>query len=263
MKKWFNFGITNFFTALRAAGIICLIPVYKIYGGVATALLSAGCFATDFIDGTLARKLKSSTFFGSLFDGISDKAFLIVNMLLLMSITPLAIIPIALELGIASVQSLKYQHNLNVQSNMIGKIKMWVAGITITLAYLLVDPTFTNYLGADIASKIASMGNINLFKYVLSPLVLSEALTLASYIKELKDGKAKEETIAKESERVETETKEEVKEEKTDYEKEKDLEEYASNMSLSDMLFDHDFYETFKNEGNLKLVRSLAKRKKK
>lgn len=91
MNKWAKFGITNFFTALRAVGIICLIPVFKIYGGVATALLSSCCFATDFIDGILARKLKSSTFFGSLFDGISDKAFLIVNMLLLMSITPLAI----------------------------------------------------------------------------------------------------------------------------------------------------------------------------
>ena len=117
MNKWFKFGITNFFTALRAAGIVCLIPVFKIYGGLATALLSAGCFATDFIDGILARKLKSSTFFGSLFDAISDKAFLIVNMILLISITPLAIVPILAELGIAAVQSLKYQSNMNVQSN--------------------------------------------------------------------------------------------------------------------------------------------------
>lgn len=257
MNKWLKFGITNFFTALRAAGIICLIPVYKIYGGLATALLSAGCFATDFIDGALARKLKSSTFFGSLFDGISDKAFLIVNMLLLMSITPLAIIPIGLELGIAAVQSLKYEHNLNVQSNIVGKIKMWIAGITITLAYLLVDPAFTNYLGADIASKIAGMGNLNLFKIVLSPLVLSETLTLASYIKELRDGKKEE--LDKEKEKLNTDKEDII--EKTE-EKTK-LEEYASNMDLKDMLFDHEFYENFKNEGNLKLVRSLAKRKKK
>ena len=246
MNKWLKFGITNFFTALRAAGIICLIPVYKIYGGLATALLSAGCFATDFIDGALARKLKSSTFFGSLFDGISDKAFLIVNMLLLMSITPLAIIPIGLELGIAAIQSLKYEHNLNVQSNIIGKIKMWIAGITITLAYLLVDPTFTNYLGADIASKIASMGNLDLFKGVLSPLVLSETLTLASYIKELRDGKKEQkEELDKEKEIPNpTNDKEDIKE---NTEEKAKLEEYASNMDLKDMLFDHEFYETFKN----------------
>ena len=188
MNKWFKFGITNFFTALRAAGIVCLIPVFKIYFGLATALLSAGCFATDFIDGILARKLKSSTFFGSLFDGISDKAFLIVNMLLLMSITPLAIAPIVLELGIAAVQSLKYENNLNIKSNIVGKIKMWVAGFTITVSYLLADPTFINYLGADIATKVIELGGLKLFGIALSPLVLSEILTLSSYIKELYDG---------------------------------------------------------------------------
>ena len=258
MNKWLKFGITNFFTALRVAGIICLIPVFKLYGGAATAMLSAGCFATDFIDGTLARKLKSSTFFGSLFDGISDKAFLIVNMLLLMSITPLAIIPIIAELGIAGVQSLKYQNNMNVQSNIFGKVKMWVAGITITLAYLLVDPTFINYLGADIASKIAGLGDIKLFGAVLSPLVLSELLTLGSYVKELLDGKNKEEVLDEEKETVVKETKKEKEEEKRE-----ELEETLENMDLKDMLFDHEFYEKFKDEGNLKLIRSFAKRKKK
>lgn len=258
MNKWLKFGITNFFTALRVAGIICLIPVFKLYGGAATAMLSAGCFATDFIDGTLARKLKSSTFFGSLFDGISDKAFLIVNMLLLMSITPLAIIPIITELGIAGVQSLKYQNNMNVQSNIFGKVKMWVAGITVTLAYLLVDPTFINYLGADIASKIAGLGDIKFFGAVLSPLVLSELLTLGSYVKELLDGKNKEEVLDEEKETVVEETKKEKEEEKRE-----ELEETLENMDLKDMLFDHEFYEKFKDEGNLKLIRSFAKRKKK
>ena len=47
MEKWLKFGITNFFTALRAAGIFCMIPVFKAYGGLATALLSVGCFITD------------------------------------------------------------------------------------------------------------------------------------------------------------------------------------------------------------------------
>ena len=225
MNKWLKFGITNFFTALRAAGIVCLIPVFKIYGGAATALLSAGCFATDFVDGFLARKLKCSTFFGSLFDGISDKAFLIVNMLLLMSITPLAIIPIALELGIA--------------------------GLTITLAYLLVDPTFINYLGADIATKVAELGNMKLFGIALSPLVLNEILTLGSYIKELREG-TKEQVAAVKEEKVK-------EEEKTN----ESMEEYVKNMDLKDMLFDHEFYDRYKDEGNLKLIRSLAKRKKK
>lgn len=267
MKKWLKFGITNFFTALRAAGIICLIPVFKLYGGMAAALLSAGCFATDFIDGMLARKLKSSTFFGSLFDGISDKAFLIVNMLLLMSITPLAIVPIILELGIAGVQSLKYEHNLNVQSNIFGKIKMWVAGLTITMTYLLTDPTFINYLGSSLATKIVDLGDLKVFGITLAPLVLSELLTLGSYLKEFRDetkeeskDKSDDATVTKPIE--EKEVKEEIKVTENK-QRQEELEAYIADMDLKDMLFNHDFYENFKNEGNLKLIRSLAKKKKK
>ena len=66
----FNFLITNFVTLLRVIGIFALIPVFKIYGGLATFMLSASCFLTDCIDGLMARGLKSSTFFGSLFDGL-------------------------------------------------------------------------------------------------------------------------------------------------------------------------------------------------
>ena len=147
---------------------------------------------------------------------------------------------------------------MNVQSNIFGKVKMWVAGITVTLAYLLVDPTFINYLGADIASKIAGLGDIKLFGAVLSPLVLSELLTLGSYVKELLDGKNKEEVLDEEKETVVKETKKEKEEEKRE-----ELEETLENMDLKDMLFDHEFYEKFKDEGNLKLIRSFAKRKKK
>ena len=262
MKNWLKFGVTNFFTALRAAGIICLIPVFKLYGGMAAALLSAGCFATDFIDGMLARKLKSSTFFGSLFDGISDKTFLIVNMILLMSITPLAIVPIILELGIAGVQSLKYQHNLNVQSNIFGKVKMWVAGLTITVTYLLTDPTFINYLGSSLATKIVDLGDLKVFGITLAPLVLSELLTLGSYIKEFRD-ETKEEKEEKNMTQEQETPEEKVSKDESNKKRQEELEAYTANMDLKDMLFDHDFYEKFKNEGNLKLIRSLAKKKKK
>ena len=37
----FNFLITNFVTLLRVIGIFALIPVFKIYGGLATFMLSA------------------------------------------------------------------------------------------------------------------------------------------------------------------------------------------------------------------------------
>ncbi|MEG1506952.1 MAG: CDP-alcohol phosphatidyltransferase family protein, partial [Bacilli bacterium] len=56
--------IVNFFTALRAAGILALVPVFINMGGVAAAVLATTCYLTDFIDGFLARKLHASTFFG-------------------------------------------------------------------------------------------------------------------------------------------------------------------------------------------------------
>lgn len=238
-KRWFNFYITNFFTLLRVIGIFALIPVYRFLGGYETFLLSAFCFFTDCIDGFLARRLESSTFFGSLFDALSDKVFLIINMLLLMSITNEAIIPIVLELSIALVQGYKYQKNMNIKANNVGKIKMWIAGISISLAYLLVDKVFLNNIGLSFINDISQ--NI-LFLILLLPLIISEILTLGSYIKEYID-EMKKNTV-KELEKKENNDK-------------KILEE-LKNVSFKDLLFNHKYYEKYKDYGNLKLVSTLT-----
>lgn len=243
-KKKFNFLITNFVTLLRVIGIFALIPVYKIYGGFTTFMLSASCFLTDCIDGLMARELKSSTFFGSLFDALSDKAFLVINMILLMKISPLAIIPIIFELGIAYVQSVKYNKGMNIKSNMLGKVKMWVAGIVISLSYLLVDKTFLNYLGTSLAIKMNELNEIKLFSVLFIPLVLSEILTLGSYVKEYFDENKKM-------------TPEFIK---TKEEEEKKVEEEISNVSFKKIMFEHEYYEKYKDYGNLKLVRTLSKK---
>mgnify|MGYP004518516655 FL=1 len=243
-KKKFNFLITNFVTLLRVIGIFALIPVYKIYGGFTTFMLSASCFLTDCIDGLMARELKSSTFFGSLFDALSDKAFLVINMILLMKISPLAIIPIIFELGIAYVQSVKYNKGMNIKSNMFGKVKMWVAGIVISLSYLLVDKTFLNYLGTSLAIKMNELNEIKLFSVLFIPLVLSEILTLSSYVKEYFDENKKM-------------TPEFIK---TKEEEEKKVEEEISNVSFKKIMFEHEYYEKYKDYGNLKLVRTLSKK---
>ena len=244
-KNKFNFLITNFVTFIRVAGIFALIPVYKLYGGFALFLLSSSCFLSDCIDGIMARKLKCSTFFGSLFDSISDKAFLIINMILLMSITPLAIIPVFLELGIAVTQTIKYNMNMNVQSNIFGKLKMWVAGLSISLTYLLVDEKILNYLGSSLLKKINNMNHIHLFSLILAPLVISEFITLTSYVKEYYDYK-KELT----PELIKKHQKEEEK-----------IVKEMQNTSVKDLFFKHEYYEKYKDYGNLKLIRTLAKKK--
>lgn len=243
-NKKFNFLITNFVTLLRVIGIFALIPVFKIYGGFATFMLSASCFLTDCIDGLMARELKSSTFFGSLFDALSDKAFLVVNMILLMSISPLAIVPVFFELGIAYVQSVKYNKGMNIKSNMFGKVKMWIAGIIISMSYLLVDKEFLNYLGSNLAINMNDLNEIKLFSVLFMPLVLSEILTLGSYIKEYFD----------ENKKMTPEFK------NTKEEEEKKIEEEISNVSFKEIMFEHEYYEKYKDCGNLKLVRTLSRK---
>ena len=239
----FKFYLTNFVTSLRAAGVLTLIPVYYLYGGLSAFLLSAGCFLTDYVDGKMARKFKTSTFFGSMFDGITDKAFLIVSLIILMTITPLAIVPILMELGIVGMQTLKYKNDMSVKSNIIGKAKMWLAGLTMAACYLLVDKRVLNYLGASLATKINEFGQLKLFSLVLTPLVLSEIITLTSYIKEYNEEK-------KEPEKIEEKKDEEEK-----------IKEEVHDMTLKDLLLDHEIYEKYKDYGDLKLIRKLSKKK--
>ena len=170
-----KFIITNFITLLRVVGIFALIPVYKTYGGLATFILSSLCFFTDFIDGFLARTWKTSTFFGSLFDALSDKAFLVINMLLLMSISPYALILVIFELLIALIQSIKYNVGMNIKSNIFGKIKMWVAGLIISLWYLLTDYKVIHHF---------NLNNLNnkTFLIIFIPLFIIEVITIISYI---------------------------------------------------------------------------------
>ncbi len=242
-NKKFNFIITNFITLLRVIGIFALIPIFKKYGGFATFLLCSVTFLTDCIDGIMARSLKSSTFFGSLFDAASDKAFLIINLFLLMKISPLAIVLVLFELGIAYVQSVKYNKGMNIQSNVYGKAKMWVAGIVISLSYLIEDQSFLNYLGIH---KLTESWSLKLFGLLFTPLVISEILTLGSYTKEyfVENKKlTKEEIIKREKEN-------------------KRLEKEINNISFKEILFEHTYYEKYKDYGNLKLISTLSKKSK-
>ena len=225
-KKWLNFIITNFITLLRVVGIFALIPVYKKYGGFTTFLLS------------LAINLNASTFFGSLFDALSDKAFLVINLLLLMSISPYAIILIIFELTIALIQSIKYNVGMNIKSNIFGKIKMWVAGLIISLWYLLTDYKVIHHF---------NINNLNnkTFLIIFIPLFIIEVITIISYIIEYFSDKNKldKKIIAKRK-------KEEEK-----------LYKEIKNVSFWDLMFEHDYYEKYKDYGNLKLLRSLTKKK--
>lgn len=162
--NWGKFCLVNSLTLIRFIGIILIIPIFNKYGNIYAFILCAICFLTDWFDGILARRLNYATYFGSLFDSITDKLFLIVNMIIYLKITDMAIISIILELCIATIQAIKYIMNISVKSNIYGKVKMWIAGITITFSYLLND-----------------------VKYLFIIFIISEVITLISYITEFRN----------------------------------------------------------------------------
>lgn len=183
MKKSISIILVNLITMVRIIGVFSLLPIYLNYGGVAAAVLSITCYLTDVIDGMLARKKEVSTFFGSMFDGIADKLFTIANLIVLVTITKYAIIPILFEVGIVVIQYIKYSNNINVQSSKIGKIKTWIIGITVIVLYLVTDISSLSFLNNSFIYKIETMNQNTLLGIIFIPLYLFEILTLISYLK--------------------------------------------------------------------------------
>lgn len=177
--------IVNFLTLIRVIGTIILIPIYKNYGGFAVGILALICYLTDSIDGILARKLKASTFFGALFDGTADKLFTIMSFIILYLITPYAIIPILFEIAIICVQIIKYKNNLNVKSNMVGKLKTWILAICVILTFLVSDINSITFLPLEFINWLNNLNQNNLYFILLMPAIIMEILTLLSYIIEI------------------------------------------------------------------------------
>ena len=169
--------LINGLTLIRVIGTFILVPIYKNLGGFYVGILSLICYLTDSIDGILARGMKASTFFGALFDGVADKLFTIINFIVLYLITPYALIPIVFEILIVLVQVFKYNRNYNLNSNIIGKSKVWVLAISVVLIFLLSDISNIIFLPANIKEFLISITNKKLYFYLLFPAIIMEALT--------------------------------------------------------------------------------------
>ena len=186
MARIVAFLIVNALTMVRIIGVFCLVPIYHSHGGVAAAVLSILCYFTDFIDGMLARKCKVVSFFGSMFDGVADKAFTVANLLVLLTITKFALIPILFEIAIVVIQTIKFRKEINVQGSMTGKIKTWIIALTVISLYLVTDIKNISFLSNDFIILISSV-NQNLLIGVLSiPIIIFEVLTIISYLLFLK-----------------------------------------------------------------------------
>lgn len=259
--------LVNCVTGLRFIGSFFVIPTFKSLSGIAAALFSAIFLFTDFIDGQLARKLKSSTFFGALFDGLTDKAFGITCLLLLMSINPILFsIPLLLECGILLTQNKKFEKGLNVQSNMTGKVKTWFLSMSIVGSFLAVDllniPDFITYIKYFSLDKIANIEKTLALFSIELPSIIAQILTLKSYKKEANEEEKIEESVNEQIEfeldKIEIQPEirlQEIAEEK------KQLQNELTNLEklkiLGEKMFDPEYYAENKDMPIRKLTNEL------
>ena len=184
MTNAFALIIVNFLTTIRVLGVIVLVPVFMIKGSGYTALLAMGCYFTDFLDGIIARKCHASTFFGSAYDMLADKLFTCANLLVLLSVTNFAIIPIFFEIIIVIIGVVRYKKNINVQSTKMGKIKTWVMGLTVIAVYLAINlDNLTRIFGFNFINHINQIDKTLLYLIIFMPLYVFELLTVISYLK--------------------------------------------------------------------------------
>lgn len=177
--------IINMLTFIRVIGIVVLVAIYNKFGGYVAGVVSMICYLTDSIDGILARKWHASTFFGALFDGVADKLFTIVNFIVLYLITPYALIPIIIEFLIVILQTFKYSRNLNVQSNIVGKFKVWVLAFSVVLTFMMSDVSQLTILPITFRNYILGLSPNVLYLVLLIPAIIMELFTLISYALEI------------------------------------------------------------------------------
>lgn len=207
-------ALVNSITGIRFIASLLVLPVFKAFGGVAAAIYSVIFMLTDWIDGKLARSFNASTFFGSMFDGATDKAFIVLTFALLLAFNPVLFsIPLLIELGIIIVQKNKMKKGLNVKSNMIGKIKTWVLSASMVASLGAVEllnlkPIF-EYIKTSSLSKVADIKDFLILLGINIPGIVFQLLTLKSYSKELKNTELEEEKIKED--KIQESKKEEIK----------------------------------------------------
>lgn len=160
-----NIILVNTFTFIRLIGVLFIFPIYVSYGTFVTGVYLIFIYATDKVDGFLAHRLNSCTFFGSMLDSLSDKILNGVVCIALFNITKLSIIPLIFEILIFLLSLLRFKFNQSMKTNNIGRTKMVVLAVTFILSFLLSDSLCSNdYL------------------ILFMPLLVMEIFTFLSYL---------------------------------------------------------------------------------
>lgn len=179
--------LVNIITLSRLVGAFILPFIYTKYGSSISSIFTLGLFATDAIDGFLARALHCSTFFGSILDGFSDKLLNTVSFILLGIEYNIMFAPLILEIAILYTMYNTYIHRGNVQSSKTGKIKTIILDVCVIISFIIIGlPTlelnipFINHLISHEKTYIMFLGSI---------ITISSIFALIDYIKKNKEVK--------------------------------------------------------------------------
>lgn len=248
--------LVNIITGLRALGTIAVVPIYHAYGALTTACTVAMFFLTDMIDGQLARRLHVQSFFGSLLDGLSDKAFGIVCLFLLALENHIFFIPIILEATILAVNINSMQRGNNVQSSIAGKLKTGILAASIVGGFLCLDAPglkeILNYIHINSFDTLLNTKPSVLSKIAALPLIASEIIVIGDYVSKAK--KQDQDKISQlENEIADINVRREALLAEKENLKIKNRELKSKDELLHD-LFDTEFYLANKDNGIKKLL---------
>lgn len=158
----------NVLTLIRIFATFMLPFVWRVLNPLAIIVFVILVLLTDFFDGLLARKFHVQTLYGSILDAVADKVFGIVIILIVALYYPLYYIIAALELIIATVNSIAALRGATTKSSFIGRAKMWVLGLSIVFAIITIFQT-------DLLS-------INYLKNIFAYIINNEELLIFSSV---------------------------------------------------------------------------------
>ena len=161
-------NVPNFLTAIRIVSIPILIVVLlsEFKGnkltGCAIFLLAA---LTDMLDGMWARRKNQITTIGKLMDPIADKLLVAAALICLVELGTLAswmaIILIGRGIAITGLRAIASSQGYHIQASRLGKIKMWIEAIAISLLIL----------GADILGQFYFLALIGIWLAITVSLI--------------------------------------------------------------------------------------------
>jgi CDP-diacylglycerol--glycerol-3-phosphate 3-phosphatidyltransferase len=136
-------SIPNSLTALRILSIPILIAVLlsqfdgKNLVAFAIFLLAA---LTDMLDGFFARRKKQTSVFGQLLDPLADKLLITAAFICLVELGAVSawmvIVIIGREIAVTGFRAIASSKGINISASLLGKIKMILETITISILIL-------------------------------------------------------------------------------------------------------------------------------